>query len=748
MSPTKQLCPFCRVSYMNLCLHLTHVHKLTDPKERKLLNAITSKRYSGPVDCPVRGCTASSLVRLDRHLKICHKIEGQELKKLVSSAKQTAAKAALQNYKQATKEKDEEVQTLKRRLDELEKLVRPPAQAEDNTASVAAAKPGRATQLFFTEEVLPQYKATLFRVGASSKVIENYNYELKNVEKFVRFMWGNQDEPPPAHLKYIADPSLINNWMEHLNSKFKVTTIKNHLLAIIKFSQFLVDNSLPCVRLSQKRLTGIIRHLKCQVQLVTKKIVGHRQTVKDKKTQRMPQRGDLAALLTELRGKIPDCLDDLAESPLDIAIRNSCIGCLVTLLFSISGHRSSVIINMTLEEYNAAHPEGDFMVISVANHKTSGTFGRAKIALTEREHSWLQRFAQLRPRLPGFCHQPATFFFAASGQPFRKVNKVVTQTCLACGLPRGFSVSEIRTGVSTCIQRNLPEKQRQLVARLMCHSTQTADRFYVAEPDGADACSGRGLLQTALGMSKAPCRKTGQQSQSEEEVVHSPWKRLRLTISSTSEEDEPRPQKIKKKKAGNAGLQMQVTKDPVPLCSSSPLDLVPSESAGLVEELSGGLVPLCTSSSLDPVPLASAGLQGQVGKVDSPPFTFSPLSHVPLERLPAEEMFVTLSSDLNDPSSPSGDEDAELPSPLPKTVVRPAGTERPTYRRKLLYTDHFREKVKRSFSDHLDSPISTKTINEVLYNRPELLAECKDMALTIDNIRALLKQMQRSTDQV
>ncbi|XP_072556238.1 uncharacterized protein [Paramormyrops kingsleyae] len=325
--------------------------------------------------------------------------------------------------------------------------------------------------------------------------------------------------------------------------------------------------------------------MKFQMQLVTKKIVGHRQTVKDKKTKRMPQRGDLAALLTELRGKIPDCLDGLAESPLDITVRNSCVGCLVTLLFAISRHRSSVLINMTLEEFNVAHPEGDYMVISVANHKTSGTFGRAKICLTQREHSWLRR-----PRLPGFCHQPAIFFFVASGQPFRKLNNVVTQTCLACGLPWGFSVSEIRTGVSTCIQRNLPEKQRQ-----------TADRFYVAEPDGADACSGRGLLQTALGMSKAPRHKTNQQSQSEEEVFHSPRKRFRLTISSTSGEDEPGPQKSKTKQAetvhsakNSAGLQMQVRKDLVPLCSSSPLDPVPSESAGLMEDLSGGLVPLCT----------------------------------------------------------------------------------------------------------------------------------------------------------
>ncbi|XP_048861773.1 uncharacterized protein LOC125730672, partial [Brienomyrus brachyistius] len=194
---------------------------------------------------------------------------------------------------------------------------------------------------------------------------------------------------------------------------------------------------------------------------------------------------------------------------------------------------------MTLAEFKNAKVQENRVVISVASHKTSGTYGRAYITLSLREHSWLTQFEDLRPFLAGHSRRPETFFFSSSGQPFYKLGDLVRQTCKGNGMQRSFTISDIRTAVSTCIERNLPPDHRRLVARLMCHTIDTADRFYVADPDIQDVHRSRNFVEQALGMGKHPQAKTGQPCLEDEHEITRPARRSRLIFESSEEEDVP-----------------------------------------------------------------------------------------------------------------------------------------------------------------------------------------------------------------
>nr|XP_023659179.1 uncharacterized protein LOC111839470 isoform X2 [Paramormyrops kingsleyae] len=112
----------------------------------------------------------------------------------------------------------------------------------------------------------------------------------------------------------------------------------------------------------------------------------------------MPTQENLSELATELQSRIPECLDDLSESPQNILLHNKCIGAIATYVFVNTGHRYSVVINMLPQEVTKVQVSGDKVVIHVKDHKTAGSFGRVNMALSKKEYQWLHQFAQLRYR--------------------------------------------------------------------------------------------------------------------------------------------------------------------------------------------------------------------------------------------------------------------------------------------------------------------------------------------------------------
>ncbi|XP_048826030.1 uncharacterized protein LOC125704485 [Brienomyrus brachyistius] len=290
-------------------------------------------------------------------------------------------------------------------------------------------------------------------------------------------------------------------------------------------------------------------------------------------------------------------------------------------------------------------------------------------------------------------------------------------------MQRSFTISDIRTAVSTCIERNLPPDHRRLVARLMCHTIDTADRFYVADPDIQDVHRSRNFVEQALGMGKHPQAKTGQPCLEDEHEITRPARRSRLIFESSEEEDvPPGPLPL-------SAMEIEAQQAPAPT--------VPPQEEHTEEE-TGEL-------------FSDLGLN-----LETPE---KAICQFDLDEEEEEEW-----------ESEEEDTDSEINSPLPKVVKKDIKSG--VCRRRLSYPESLKNEVVSCFAAYWHEPITTSTvsmckqtlmsivaeyykqnsrrmlsfqINTVLNNNKGLLERCKDMGLTIDNFRGLIKTLQKDT---
>ncbi|XP_048870958.1 uncharacterized protein LOC125742735 [Brienomyrus brachyistius] len=295
MNRKRQLCPLCHAPRFNVSVHLRNFHKMDSKTERKLINSVSSGRFAGPINCPVANCLATNLSRVDRHLRLCHQLQGDELKRQITAAKRNAARQSLQEFKSQYAAERDEIKDLQRRITYLEEQVAHLFRHPSSAVSQASHK------LLFSDTVLAKYRESMFRVGASSKYTQNQKQELAYIKMFVNFMWDTPQSPAAAHLKYLLNLSKVNVWLSNLNKKFKVDTMKNYILAVTKFCRFLWDAQLSCVQLGRREINRLLRHFKCQLKILSKRVVKRRQQVKDWKMQRMtttPRRRIAAVILS------------------------------------------------------------------------------------------------------------------------------------------------------------------------------------------------------------------------------------------------------------------------------------------------------------------------------------------------------------------------------------------------------------------------------------------------------------------
>ncbi|XP_057182750.1 uncharacterized protein LOC130549526 [Triplophysa rosa] len=152
-----------------------------------------------------------------------------------------------------------------------------------------------------------------------------------------------------------------------------------------------------------------------------------------------------------------------------------------------------VLINMTADEVSRAvtSPDG-FRVISVKRHKTAAFFGRAKIALSPQEYTWLTDTIRHRSVASDYC------FCAAKGNRCMQLLSQFRTAWRHVGLPGRPDFMMIRNSLVTHAHTRLPPRQRQYLARAMCHNTQTALQYYVTDQTTSLARSSRSLALRAV----------------------------------------------------------------------------------------------------------------------------------------------------------------------------------------------------------------------------------------------------------
>ncbi|TNN33240.1 hypothetical protein EYF80_056599 [Liparis tanakae] len=125
----------------------------------------------------------------------------------------------------------------------------------------------------------------------------------------------------------------------------------------------------------------------------------------------------------------------------------------------------------------------------IDEHKTNRDFGGAQIFLTFQEFSWLERLLQVRKRL---VSKSKRVFITRGGRPLKNLVRYMQTVWAHMGLLGRPTFTDPRTAVSGHVKNIHNETNRDQLARFMCHSTSTADRFYSLVLDRSQAMELRG----------------------------------------------------------------------------------------------------------------------------------------------------------------------------------------------------------------------------------------------------------------
>ncbi|XP_049927831.1 uncharacterized protein LOC126407179 [Epinephelus moara] len=295
-------------------------------------------------------------------------------------------------------------------------------------------------------------------------------------------------------------------------------------------------------------MLSLERTLKREISVVGKEIVTHRQEVHSEKSKKLLTVDQLSMFKESAAKEIPKSLNKLKKDPLRDTYLRQCVGLLAGYLFTLSGHRKGVLVSLLEKEVLKCERSGDDYVIYAKSHNTAATYGRAKLALTKAEYTWLTDFAKLRPLLPGYSPEVPTFFFNSAGGEVEKMGDMVTDIWHKAGVPDvtimtdiwhkagvpDVTITLVRSSLSTLAQRRLEPCQRSKVTRSMCHSTSTSDKFYVGEESVSEAHATRSNLDKVVSPpSPLPAAKPKAKRKSK-----------RMHIASSSDSDEPAPPKL------------------------------------------------------------------------------------------------------------------------------------------------------------------------------------------------------------
>ena len=199
--------------------------------------------------------------------------------------------------------------------------------------------------------------------------------------------------------------------------------------------------------------------------------------------------------------------------------------CVMVELVLYNAARPSVLQNMTVDHVRAnvsverCDEEGQqFRVMSVPDHKTSATHGPANVVVTVQQLQRIYELVTMSEEL--FGAQGGPLFLATNGKPAKstsQMNKWLGQAWAQSGCEKAyghFSVTKVRKSVTTAMRQHQPDIGERLAEQL-CHSKETADRYYRLKDKQIDSVQTVGQIAQLFG---AHQRQVGASRESEPEV--------------------------------------------------------------------------------------------------------------------------------------------------------------------------------------------------------------------------------------
>nr|XP_020444811.1 uncharacterized protein LOC109953686 [Monopterus albus] len=338
--------------------------------------------------------------------------------------------------------------------------------------------------IFLTKNYFKQYQA--FHEGScpSAKHRENAFSKVSRIRSFLAFMAGKDSSL--ATWRFLDKAEQIIQWPNVLAASGKnITTANFYLRNVLQFMIYFKETPPKLARLSQSQITGVIRAVRQAIKSISKKMLAHQLTTKDKKLSKVVSQESLRRCQVGARKAIPKLLKELRED-YTVQLRNAFYGYFSAFIASIYGHHPGVFKNMTVAEVRGAATEGrppTGYVIRVKEHKTAKDFGPAQMFLEPEEYDWLLKWLQVRER----CNPPGDWVFFTPGKgPLKNLVRYMQEAWAEMGLPGKPTFIDLRTAVSAHAKNVHVPEVRSKVAKFMCHNTATtttADRYYALHMD-------------------------------------------------------------------------------------------------------------------------------------------------------------------------------------------------------------------------------------------------------------------------
>ncbi|XP_041918422.1 uncharacterized protein LOC121682370 [Alosa sapidissima] len=434
---------------------------------------------------------------------------GETLKQMMKSAKKTAIERQIRGGTSVHEERstssasgipENNNEDLRRELTDLKAEVKEIKRDLDilrgkQRTTVPILLPKAGTNL---EHLLDTFTTSMVGPAQSNKKVQNDKQIRSHVEKWILHTWGSRADINKS-LQFLGDIGKLVGFMQSLADSGKAPSTQQHFaLDIEKFLIFLKRYNLPYMRLSTRAIDSLLIKLKAWRKGLLPQVILQQQEYKKQKTDNLIQSVDLLRFVEVGTKKLAEAIDHLAKNLTSQKALKQVVGLLVGVMATSSGHRRCVFLNMRPMNVMGAEKQKDTVTISVSDHKTSGSFGRAKLTVTKELWGHLKQFLGLRPKLPGYQFRPSTVFFSCSGAEMLTMGKCVTTAWRYIGLPGKPNLTDIRTAICTYTERNLEDSERKKVAYGMCHSLETSRKFYVPEASAKDCSKVRIWIMSSL----------------------------------------------------------------------------------------------------------------------------------------------------------------------------------------------------------------------------------------------------------
>ena len=168
-------------------------------------------------------------------------------------------------------------------------------------------------------------------------------------------------------------------------------------------------------------------------------------------------------------------------------------------LIFFNGQRPGIVQKMTISEFQSKSEEDGEYVIWVKEHKTTGSFGPARVVVSAKIYSLMEiYFNNVRKGLtPQHEAYKNRFFLTNTGNEYTKVSERIRDVAESFGVP----VPRLGLGRKVVATETFKSEKTDSVVRKvqkhMCHSTATCEMFY-QQTDNSVAVSSKRTIEQLM----------------------------------------------------------------------------------------------------------------------------------------------------------------------------------------------------------------------------------------------------------